>query len=381
MTRHIHLGRSTLAIRAKLPDCLPDGDRLSLDQLEDLLQPNNSTKKNRLSDQRVQLALLKDLYRHLKPSRPQEDEQTKQTKPSWWAKLQFGLLLLAGTIYFACEGFDGIVTLLGAFSVPTMVTLGVGLAFALLSVLVFYASDLMAIAETLKVGIHSGPKLVNLYLQEARLYKKLRKAIEKQFLNLNASTEDCEDYQRILKLINPRRETLYKQLNNLQDKRKSPWRRAVKLVAGLVIGIIFFSAGFFIGQTVALFALGLFISNILPTFWPVMLIASFVGLTSFGIYWFTDRSSVDKLASYITDIDEAQIDECSNRGDQKKETEKSHTLETSLERFQQRFSKEQRPPEISSSSLFEVLPSPSQPQDSLHEGDCYLSLGGEGCSV
>ena len=118
-----------------------------LDWLEKKHQINNDDEFFLIAF--LQASLLKDLNDSLNLSAPKKD---KTKKVSLSKKAKFGLLAIAGTIYFGCEGFDGITAILGAFSsIPNIAFFAVGTLFSILSVIVFYSFDLVEISKNLGV--------------------------------------------------------------------------------------------------------------------------------------------------------------------------------------------------------------------------------------
>ncbi len=85
----------------------------------------------------------------------------KNTPPpvTWNRQLQFTLLAAAGTLLAACEGFDGITTILSACMFPPYMVFMAGLAFAALSVVVFYGFNLVQVSKNLGVTLKENPKI------------------------------------------------------------------------------------------------------------------------------------------------------------------------------------------------------------------------------
>lgn len=96
----------------------------------------------------MRASLLKDLHKSLNPGQVEEETQ----KGGMTAKTKYALLALAGTVYFGCEGFDGITAMLGAFSsIPTIALFVAGTLFSVLSMVVFYSFDLVEISKNLGI--------------------------------------------------------------------------------------------------------------------------------------------------------------------------------------------------------------------------------------
>ncbi|WP_051555220.1 hypothetical protein [Legionella fairfieldensis] len=260
-----------------------------------------------------------------------KDETTGKTT-NGFSKLKFILLAIAGTIFCGCEGFDGITAMLGVFSLPVIATFAAGILFSALSIMVFYAFDLVAISNYLGVALKKTPEIVDIYLEQVKEIESLRITYDKRY-----TTHDCrqlkEDIALIRELIR-RYNDLDKVRNTLTELKENKSLKVAKYATAAIAGVIFFSGGFFAGQTVALAIAGLFFASaIVPTFWPVVLVSVLVGLAAFSVYWFVERPGIENLIGRFMGLDQEKIDKfCS---DKKVEVQKDRlgTLLTNMEHF------------------------------------------------
>lgn len=309
-----------------LPKLLSENEEqpyMKLSQLKTWMRRTQKADKNsRFLLESLYVAFLADLNSHL-PAESEEESEKK--KISWASRLKFGLLLIAGTIYFGCEGFDGVTTLLGSFSIPSIAILAVGLSFSILSIIVFYAFDIMAISYNLGISIKSAPKIVDIYLKEVELSMSIRKKIDNNYLEAESKQKDLQNYLSIIALLRKRDKDLDRARNELKRRNNNPFLKGLKLLTASIIGIIFFSGGFFAGQTVAMAIAILFIPTVASTFWPIVVAAILVGLASFAVYWFVERPGIDNLIGRILGLDKEKIDQFSdetNVASEKKELDR-----------------------------------------------------------
>lgn len=248
------------------------------------------------------VSMLMDLHESI----PEKKTKKAEEKSGWTDKLKFVLLAIAGTIFFGCEGFDGIMSILSITSLPTFVIFAIGLAFSLCSIAVFYACDLVEISKNLGVDLSSAPKMVTIYLQEIEVIQDLRKAI-----NAGYSRHNRKDLVMDLILV----EMLQKKYVDLDGARQalkkaldSPLLSFFKYMTAGIASIIFFSGGFFAGQTVAMAFAGLFLAVVTPTFWPVLVASFIVGIAALSMYWFVERPAFEMVMGRWIGLDAENID-------------------------------------------------------------------------
>ena len=295
--------------------------------------------------------LLHDLLLSLDPSLKDQKNEKKKSKS---AHFKFYLLALAGTILAACEGFDSISTLLGVFSLPSIVTLIAGLAFAGLSVMVFYGFNLVQVANNLDVKLVEAPKLLDLYLQQFNEIKSLRKQINTYKL-AKCSLEELKDFELLLGMLEYRLLALNASCKQFKEAVNSPKINFAKNLFGGVAGLLFFGSGFFAGQSVGAFLLGLVMVSATPTFLPVVLFSVLVGLAAFSLYWYVEKVGLQQLISGWFGLDEEKIEKLCGQGELEKQAEKLNNLKekiidtAELKNENQKFKasyKEKKPDEI-----------------------------------
>ncbi|MFI4963351.1 MAG: hypothetical protein ACHP6H_05795 [Legionellales bacterium] len=233
-------------------------------------------------------------------------------------RVQFILLVFAGTLVAACEGFDGVTTILSVLSLPAVFVFIAGLAFSLLSILVFCGFDLIQVSRQLNINVMDAPKLLDSYLDQMKEIKLLRNRIESYTL-ASLTLAELEELQRIICMLEWRLTALKKSSSQFNIALNSPSIHFMKSTFTIMAGLLFFGGGFFAGQSVAVFVLGLFASSI-PAFWPVVLFSCLVGLAALTVYWYMERPALQKLISGWVGLDEDKIERlCDERKFKKEE--------------------------------------------------------------
>ena len=258
----------------------------------------SSTKPSVQSEQ-YQISLLEEWL---------QEEKEKSPVAGWQEKAKYVVLMLAGTLYFGCEGFDGATAMLGIFSLPASLLLAGGLIFSLISVLVFYSFDLVEIASNLGVQTREAPALIDLCIKEAKLLKKARDKIT--FNYYDATIEELQEYQALLPVITQRYEALMTVQKKLLAALDNDMLKIVSSAVSITAGILFFAGGFFSGQTVALAMVTAILgaAAAVPTFWPVLVFSLIVGIAAFGVYWYVERPGVELFVSKKFGLDKEQIE-------------------------------------------------------------------------
>jgi hypothetical protein len=285
-----------------------------------LREQQSADKKTRFLQELLSVSILNDIYQSLSQSKSEEVEK----KAGWLAKTKFFFLAIAGVIYCACEGFDGITAILSATALsPMFIFLG-GLIFSVLSILVFFAFDLVEISKNLGVNIKNTSKVVDIYLQEIELIKNLRKTIDANFSD--KTSEDLKSDLDLLAMLIGRYAMLADARQSLKRAHEHPYLKIAKFLTAGVSGILFFSAGYFAGQTVALAIAGLFLASVTPAFWPIVLVSIGVGLTALSVYWFVQRPGIENLISRWAGLDKDKIDKLCDDEEVKREEGKLSRL-------------------------------------------------------
>ncbi|WP_131782579.1 hypothetical protein [Legionella gresilensis] len=290
-----------------------------------LRQTQKVDAKHRLLLESFYVAILEDLNKEL--NKTKEEKASKKTP--WTAKAKFILLAIAGTIFCGCEGFDGVSAVLGATSLPSIAIFAIGLVFSLLSIAVFYAFDLLEVSKNLGVNLKSAPKLIDDYLKKVQYIKSISANLRNNILHRKTLDDISSDIQLIQLLIQ-----LYNELDKERDALtmalKRPALQAAKVIASIITGIIFFSGGFFAGQTVALAIAGLITTAVASTFWPILVASVFVGLSAFALYWFVQRPGVENLIGKWLGLDKEKIEELCDPDEVKKDKAKLKNVEGML---------------------------------------------------
>ncbi|STY31038.1 coiled-coil protein [Legionella wadsworthii] len=252
----------------------------------------------------LRASLLNDLNQSLSPN--QTSNESKEGGFS--AKAKYLLLALAGTIYFGCEGFDGVTAIMGVFSsIPTIAIFAAGTLFSILSIIVFYSFDLVEISKNLGVKSSDAPKLIDVLLDEFTQIKAIRLKLSQQ--KKEKSKKELEDDLLLAQMLLQRHNDLQHDREQLKKALNNPYLRAGRMITAAIAGIIFFSGGFFAGQTVALAIASLFVASIAATAWPIIVASIAVGLAALSVYWFVERPGIENLISRWKGLDKDKIDQ------------------------------------------------------------------------
>jgi hypothetical protein len=199
----------------------------------------------------------------------------------------FDLLCGLGMVLAFCSGFDGMV------SVITMVMpqlfLGFAIALGVISAIcalgIFLARDKLSIAEALGLELETTADQVDIYLFKLQRFyhaESQRKLHEQDHQDLN---ELYQEYQAVEKILEG------KQLANqsrMEDMDVNIQSGAVMLIGG----IIMFSDGFFVGQSVGMFVASLLVSHMFALTLTLGLVVGLCGLAS---YLYVERPSLSKF--------------------------------------------------------------------------------------
>ena len=284
---------------------------------------NKSKKESEFILASLRAELLRDLLVFMQEGKAANELEEKQVSTA--AKLKFFMLAASGTILAACEGFDSITTLMGVFSLPSVVTLLAGLVFSTLSVLVFYGFDLVQVSKNLGVKIVDAPKILDRYLLQMEEIKAIRKKINGYNL-AGLSTDELARINSIIIMLQKRLESLKQASEQFNSALNSPKMKIAKNIFVGVAGLLFFGGGFFTGQSVAIFLLGLGIAGVTATFWPVVLFSIAVGLAAFALYWYVERVGLQQLISGLFGLDEDKIEQLCDSKKLEKQAEKLENL-------------------------------------------------------
>jgi hypothetical protein len=267
--------------------------------------------------------LLHDLFSAMNGDNPSSND-TADNAP-WTAKMKFGLLAIAGTLLAGCEGFDSITTMFGLVSLPSFITLIVGLGFSVLSIVFFYSYELVQVSNDLGVSLTNAPKLLDIYLHQMNEIKKIRKKIDNYKL-AELSTEELVQLENTISMLQRRFQGLTEASVQFNNALKSNKMQVAKFIVSSMSGLLFFGSGFFAGQSVAMFMAGFLIPIVLPTIWPVILFSSIIGLAALSLYLYFEQVELKRVVSGWFGLDEDKIDKLSDKSILEKEEKKLEIL-------------------------------------------------------
>jgi hypothetical protein len=268
--------------------------------------------------------LLHDLFSAMKGQESSPNPQEEH--PSRIKKVKFALLAAAGTLLAACEGFDSITTMMSVFSLPSVLILLMGVSFSALSILVFYGFDLVQVSKNLGVTLRDAPKLLDVYLAQMNEIKAIRRQIATYCLS-GLSTEELSHLEKTIHMLDIRFQAIIEASKQFDLALNSSKIRISKGLFAGISGLLFFGGGFFAGQSVAMFMLGLVITGgVTATFWPVVLFSVVVGLAAFSLYWYIEQVGLKQLISGWFGLDEEKIEKLCDKDILNKEANKLGNL-------------------------------------------------------
>lgn len=229
-----------------------------------------------------------------------------EEEPPFSNQVQFVLLAIAGTLLAACEGFDSIASLMSVLSFPALAILAAGVVFSALSIFVFYGFDLVQVSQNLGIKLKDAPKLLDVYLLQMEEIKAIRRTIESYNL-VTLSVKDLEHNAFIITMLQKRLKDVRLASGQFDSALNNEDMALTETIVSWVAGLLFFGSGFFAGQSVALFFLGLFMTTVAPTFWPVVLFSLGIGVAAFCIYWNVERVGIKALIGTWFGLEEEKI--------------------------------------------------------------------------
>jgi len=329
MVSQIQLGKDTQDIIGQcsgfIPSILKDTSSVKTKELlEWMLQPQNIEKNERFLWERLQLSLFSDIN-----GEKIKSQKKPKSTPSWASRLKIWALALAVIIYVGCEGYDGIASILGLFSLPLGIAIAIGAVFSVLWISVFFAFSFMELAKNLGVKIKNAPEIIDVYKNEIKTLYYLRKKIAARVQTNNV--DELEEDILLLEVIKKKHEMLGEVRSNLQKTLNTGWLKNAKIITAAAIGILYrFSGGFFAGQAVAMIP-ALFAVPLVATSWPVILACTIVGLAALMVYWFDERPAIESALSRWLGFDEEKIQSICDIEKTAKENEKLEQLTGTLQ--------------------------------------------------
>lgn len=289
-------------------------------------------KKTRFLVESLRAALLEDLSNSFLSS----PERNIKKNVSWFAKAQFAFLAAAGTLVAICEGFDGIATLLGSLAVvPTAAIFISGVLFSLLSVGIFYGFDLMEISKLVGVSFKKSSKLLDVFLEQVEEINKLKKIIDDRYADESLDAADRLALKRMLAMLISRHDALDEARQSYLAALNNPGLRLARLATATMTALIFFSGGFFTGQTLALTVAGLFAASVAATFWPIVVASAVVGVAALFLYWRVQRPGLENLFGKWLGFDKDNIQAFADDEVVEQEKEELSRLEQKLTTLEQ----------------------------------------------
>lgn len=307
-----------------LPDFLED------QQVELVALSNWLADKQEVDDSGRYLleSLYASLLTDLRKSMTQEQADEPKEPAGWGSKVKFVLLLIAGTIFFGCEGYDGISGILSVFSMSPLVMVLISFLFSGLSITVFYSFDLFELAQNLGIELKSAPKIIDCYLQQIEEIKAILKVIDDCYIR--KSEEELGFYLQILADLTMRFSELQETQNRVKKSLDRPALKIARAVGTFITGLLFFSNGFLAGQTVALSLAALIVSSATPAMWPVILASTIVALCALIIYWYIVHPEIDGLIGRWMGLDKEKIDRLCDTDDATQQEKKLLLLQDNI---------------------------------------------------
>lgn len=190
----------------------------------------------------LQTALLRDLSLSMQ-GEYEKVERKGNNDSSRMSKIKFLFLTSAGILVTACQGFDGVVTMLSVFAMSPSILLGIGFAFILLSVIVFFGVDLVKVSNALGVKL-SEYKLLDAYLLQLQRIKVIRKKINDYTL-VAMSQEDLQQLELVLSMLHKRLKFLAVASKQFEEALNNKNVQMIKTVISGVSALFFFWRWFF----------------------------------------------------------------------------------------------------------------------------------------
>lgn len=253
----------------------------------------------------LRASLLQDLHASFLTDEAEESPVEVRSE-SWFKKIRFGFLAAAGTLLAFTDGFTGMVSLASGL-LPAGIALGLGYGFAALSVGVYYGFDLAVISENMGVDISGSRNLLDVLQEQADWINKLRKEIKRTARN-SSDIAELNELQEMKTMLQARHKEIDAATATYQQALNRPALSFARKVTALLTGAMFFSSGFFMGQSLA----ALLLVGVSAAAWPVTLMGVVMGIAAFGNYWFLERPGLEDLVSTWCGLDREKIEQLSD---------------------------------------------------------------------
>jgi VIT1/CCC1 family predicted Fe2+/Mn2+ transporter len=284
-----------------------DSFLISTDELVHWLNQEIETNPySRYHLEELRLSFLQDLQEAFLTTEELEKQNKKKSTP-WYRNSQFIILTIAGIVLAFCDGFNGITSILALFNPVPMTIFTIGVAFALISVAVFHGLDLVEISRNVGVKPNASKALLNTLVKQVELIKEIRNKIDHIYIETE-DREELQNYHRIIKMLIQRFNAMEDERNSYLQAMDNPLLKMAKLSAALITGVLFFSSGFFAGQSLALPIAALFVASASATFLPVLLASLAIGIAAFCVYWYSVRPGVENIVGRLVGLDKEEVD-------------------------------------------------------------------------
>lgn len=286
-------------------------------QFDDLINwlDNDLFESNEDIDVRLEF-LCVFLLRDLRISLGLPTQEILEEQESYYSRFLFWYLIVAGTIYFGCEGFDGIATMLATFSLPTVIIVVFGLFFAVVSIILFYGFDFGEIKRNLNISENSERSLLDGYLDEITEIIGIRKRINQIYVINEATPDEQDAYHVMVNVLLKRQQILLNAIHTLRDRNDHFYLKLARFLLTSVVGILFFNAGYFAGETVAMLITSMFIPTVSAAFWPIILFSIVVGFFSFSVFCFVEQPGIVQLVGFDSNQIQCVMDKIEDEGNE-----------------------------------------------------------------
>ncbi|MFY7698248.1 MAG: hypothetical protein ACOVQX_05500 [Legionella sp.] len=272
---------------------------------------DNFSHEMRFLFESLRAALLDDWHKSfLSEEERRQKESAEET--NWSSQLLIFMLACAGTLVAICEGFDSVTTIFSMFNaVPVVVVGATGVLFSLLSIVVFYGFDLIAIYNNLGVHTSTSPQLIDVFVEQLDHINSLKSMINRCYLKAK-TIEKLQEYKYIVEVLVSRYHAIAQTRETYREQLNNPWLYMTKLLVTVLTGMLFFGTGFYLGQSISMAVVGLLIPMVSTTMLSVVLSSFTVACASFSLYWYVERPGLESLVDRWYGLDQETIDKLIN---------------------------------------------------------------------
>lgn len=267
-------------------------------------------KEAQTFDEKLKSLLLLDLLAELQ-DREDRSESKEQEKPSSSLILALTGLGFAGLVNYCIWGFDGVMSIMELFTSSTFILYLSGTFFSLISGLIFISFEFTQGAKELGVDYFEFSTVVNEYIEQEKLLKKLLRSIDFELLASN-KLEPAEEHLLLL-FIQSQFNRLCAHKERLLNRKDSNKAWFIEALASALCGLLYFFDGYFCGQSGAMFILGAgSISAGMATPAGALLMVGLGLISAIGalaFYCLVQQRSVGYMVSAIMGINKEKIEE------------------------------------------------------------------------